>query len=143
MWQMCNPKSEGDVKECAELGKSLNRLSQPVILAVLAASDEPLHGYLIVQRAAASPMFGGKKPDAAGVYRSLKRMEENELVRSEWDTPEEGSAKRIYFLTEKGKGCLRRWIDALACYKLSIEELRVTASAALGISVPDAPQCVH
>lgn len=83
----------------------------------MAASDEPLHGYLIVQRAAASPMFGGKKPDAAGVYRSLKRMEENELVRSEWDTPEEGSAKRIYSLTEKGKGCLRRWIDALACYK--------------------------
>lgn len=142
MWHMCNPKSEDDLKECAELGKSLNRLSQPVILTILAEAGEPLHGYLIVQRAAASPMFGGKKPDAAGIYRALKRMEESELLESVWDTPEEGSAKRMYSLTEKGRGCLRRWIDALACYKLSIEEFRASASAALGIDVPDAPQCV-
>ena len=63
MWHVCNPKSDDDLKQCAELGKSLSRMSQPTILTVLASSAEPLHGYVIVQKAAASPMFGGKKPD--------------------------------------------------------------------------------
>lgn len=102
-----------------------------------------MHGYIIVQKAAASPMFGGKKPDATGIYRALKRMEESGLVTSAWDTPEEGSAKRLFTLTQKGRDCLRRWIDALACYKLTIEELRAEAADALGIDLPDTPVCAH
>lgn len=143
MWSSCYPKSDEDLKECAELGKSLNRLSQPTILTLLAANDKPMHGYIIVQQAAHSPMFGGKKPDATGIYRALKRMEEAELVTSEWETPEEGSAKRLFTLTDKGRHCLRRWIDALACYELTLEELRGQAAQALGIDLPDAPICSH
>lgn len=138
MWSSCHPKSDEDLKECAELGKSLNRLSQPTILTLLAANDKPMHGYIIVQQAAHSPMFGGKKPDATGIYRALKRMEEAELV-----TSEEGSAKRLFTLTDKGRHCLRRWIDALACYELTLEELRGQAAQALGIDLPDAPICSH
>ena len=143
MWSSCHPKSDEDLKECAELGKSLNRLSQPTILTLLAANDKPMHGYIIVQQAAHSPMFGGKKPDATGIYRALNRMEEAELVTSEWETPEEGSAKRLFTLTDKGRHCLRRWIDALACYELTLEELRGQAAQALGIDLPDAPICSH
>ena len=120
-----------------------NRLSQPTILTLLAQSKKPMHGYIIVQQAAASPMFGGKKPDATGIYRALKRMEEGGLVSSVWDTPEEGSAKRLFTLTDKGYRCLRRWIDALACYELTIEELRADAARALDIELPDTPQCAH
>lgn len=143
MWSMCHPKSDEDLNECAALGKSLNRLSQPTILTILAKHDKPMHGYIIVQEAAQSPMFGGQKPDATGVYRALKRMEEAELVTSAWDTPSEGSAKRLFTLTDKGRECLRRWIDALACYRLTLQELRIEASAALGIEVPDTPDCIH
>jgi DNA-binding PadR family transcriptional regulator len=141
MWSVCNPKSDGELKECAVLGKSLSRLSQPTILTVLAEANEPLHGYLIVQRAAASPMFGGNKPDATGVYRTLKAMEEQGLVTSEWATPKAGPAKRTFTLTEAGRATLRRWIDSLACYALSIEELRELAAGALGIDVPPTPVC--
>ncbi len=143
MWSSCHPKSDEDLQECAELGKSLNRLSQPTILTLLAQSEEPMHGNTIVQQAADSPMFGGKKPDATGIYRQLKRMEEAGLITSKWDTPAEGSAKRLFTLTDKGRHCLRRWIDALACYQLTLQELRASASAALGIEVPDAPVCSH
>lgn len=143
MWNSCNPKSEEDLKQCQELGKSLSRLSQPTILTLLAQADEPMHGYKIVQQAANSPMFGGKKPDATGVYRTLKRMEELGFVTSEWDMPEEGSAKRMFSLTNHGRQALRRWIDALACYELTLEELRGQASTALGIDVPPTPECAH
>lgn len=143
MWSGCHPKSDEDLKECSELGKSLSRLSQPTILTLLAQAGEPMHGYSIVQKAALSPMFGGKKPDATGIYRALKRMEDAGLVTSQWATPEEGAARRMFSLTDKGYRCLRRWIDALACYKLTVEELRVCASTALGIDVPPTPTCAH
>ena len=143
MWSSCHPKSDEDLKECAELGKSLNRLSQPTILTLMAKHGAPMHGYIIVQQAAHSPMFGGKKPDATGIYRALKRMEEAGLVTSAWDTPEEGSAKRLFTLTDKGLHCLRRWIDALACYELTLDELRADAADALGIDLPEAPVCSH
>jgi DNA-binding PadR family transcriptional regulator len=141
MWSVCNPKSDGELKECAQLGKTLSRLSQPTILTVLAAAQEPLHGYLIVQRCASSPMFGGKKPDATGVYRTLKQMEAQGLVTAHWNTPTAGPAKRAFKLTPAGQQTLRRWIDSLACYELSIEELRGEASCALGIDVPPTPVC--
>ena len=143
MLGVCNPRTNEELAECATLGKSLSRLSQPTILTLLAATNEPMHGYIIVQMAAKSPMFGGKKPHATGIYRQLKRMEKAGLVESYWETPEEGSAKRMFTLTEQGRTCLRRWIDALACYSLTIEELRACASTALGIDVPPTPYCAH
>jgi DNA-binding PadR family transcriptional regulator len=141
MWSICNPKADGDLKPCAALGKTLSRLSQPTILAILAASEEPLHGYVIVQRAAHSPMFGGNKPDATGVYRTLRQMEEDGLVTSQWETPQAGPAKRSFQLTVTGREALRRWIDSLACYTATINELREMASGALGIDTPPTPVC--
>lgn len=143
MWSSCHPKSEQELSECSQLGKSLSRLTQPSILAVLAKADKPQHGYLIIQEMAGGPMFGGNAPDPTGVYRILKQMENNGYVTSEWDTSESGPAKRCYSLTDEGRACLRRWIDALACYSASIQDLRVIASDALGIDVPEQPICLH
>jgi DNA-binding PadR family transcriptional regulator len=141
MWSVCNPKSDGNLKECASLGKTLSRLSQPTILTILAEATEPLHGYVIVQRAANSPMFGGNKPDPTGVYRTLKAMEEAGLVTSKWNMPTAGPAKRAFTLTDEGRATLRRWIDSLACYRLSIDELRAQAASSLGITTPADPVC--
>ena len=129
------------MNECAVLGKSLSRRTQPSILTVLAAHDAPLHGYAIIQEMAQGPMYGGNAPDPTGIYRILKQMENNGLITSAWDTSDSGPAKRCYELTDEGRACLRRWIDSLACYKASIEELRVLASCALGIEVPGQPIC--
>ena len=141
MWSACHPKSDNEMNECAVLGKSLSRLTQPSILTVLAAHDGPLHGYAIIQEMAQGPMYGGNAPDPTGIYRILKQMENNGLITSAWDTSDSGPAKRCYELTDEGRACLRRWIDSLACYKASIEELRVLASCALGIEVPGQPVC--
>lgn len=141
MWSACHPQSENELNECAQLGKSLSRLTQPSILTVLAASDTPVHGYKIIQEMAAGPMYGGNAPDPTGIYRILKQMENNGLVVSEWDTSESGPAKRCYNLTDDGRACLRRWIDSLACYSASIQDLRTIASDALGIDVPEQPVC--
>lgn len=141
MWSSCHPKSDNEMNECAVLGKSLSRLTQPSILTVLASHEQPLHGYAIIHEMAQGPMYGGSAPDPTGIYRILKQMENNGMVKSEWDLSESGPAKRCYTLTDEGRACLRRWIDSLACYRASIEELRVAASCALDIEVPDQPLC--
>ena len=108
MWSACHPKSDNEMNECAVLGKSLSRLTQPSILTVLAAHDGPLHGYAIIQEMAQGPMYGGNAPDPTGIYRILKQMENNGLITSAWDTSESGPAKRCYELTDEGRACLRR-----------------------------------
>lgn len=42
------------------------------------------------------------KIDSAAIYRSLKDLEQEELVVSEWDTSNSGPAKKYYRITEKG-----------------------------------------
>ncbi|MDR1016279.1 MAG: helix-turn-helix transcriptional regulator [Coriobacteriales bacterium] len=141
MWAACHPKSEGEMAECHELGKSLSKLLQPTILYLLAAADEPLHGYVISQQAADSPMFGGAKPDPTGIYRQLASMEKEGLVASHWDTDKSGPAKKLYRLTDAGRRTLRRWLDSLGCYALTIGELRGAIATSLGIDLPEAPVC--
>ena len=141
MWSACHPKSDNEMNECAVLGKSLSRLTQPSILTVLAVHDGPLHGYAIIQEMAQGPMYGGNAPDPTGIYRILKQMENNGLITSAWDTSESGPAKRCYDMTDEGRRCLRRWIDSLACYSASIQELRREAADALGIETPQLPHC--
>lgn len=141
MWSVCQPKSENDYTECSTMGKSLNRLTQPAILSVLKNEKSSLHGYVIVQKLAETPMYGGKKPDATGVYRTLKQMEKDELVTSAWDTPDIGPAKKGFTITDKGLHTLRRWIDTLACYQAAIQELREMVCESLDIEVPGIPTC--
>lgn len=126
----CAPKSENNYSECKCMGKNLDRLVQPAILSIL--TDGDLHGYMIVQRLTASPMFGGQKPDATGVYRSLKQMEESGYVKSEWETSQSGPARRLFHLTPEGHACIGRWADTLYCYHEAVGELLAMTKVAAG-----------
>jgi DNA-binding PadR family transcriptional regulator len=100
--------------ECACSGKTLARLLQPAVMALLA--QEPLHGYRLVQRLQQMAMFRDNPPDPTGLYRLLKSMEERGLVTSTWDLAERGPAKRRYKLTRSGRTCLRKWSKTLTDY---------------------------
>jgi len=113
-----------DIDQCACTGKTLGRLVQPAIVALLA--EEPLHGYLLVQRLAGMAMFRCQKPDPAGVYRALKAMEKEGIVVSSWDLADHGPAKRCFELTRAGRACLARWTETLEDYAASINDLLLT-----------------
>ena len=134
MWSTCRPKCDNEYAECAQMSKSLSRLMPPAILALLAQED--LHGYVIVQKLADTPMFGGVKPDAGGVYRTLKSMEAEGHVVSTWKTSESGPAKHCFELTDAGRECLYRWTDTLSCYRRAIGELLEFTRGSLGLE-PD------
>jgi len=107
--------------ECPCAGSTLDKLVQPALLIIL--SEGPLHGYGLVERLSQTPMFGGEKPDGAGVYRFLKAMENKGLVAAQWDTSQRGPARRSYEITAAGKRCLCTWLKTLEAYRDGINYL--------------------
>ena len=120
-----------DFSECSCSGKSLGRMLRPAILGVLAGA--PVHGYVVLQRLEELSMYEDSPPDAGGVYRMLKSMQDEGLVESTWETGDSGPAKRRYELTDTGRACLAEWRDTLQSYGEHIKEL----TAMIGTSVEE------
>ena len=87
-----------------------SRWVEPSILLLL--WDQSRHGYELMMDL---PTIGFVKNsiDPGAVYRTLRHLEEAELVTSEWDTEGPGPAKRQYTITELGKNHLQLWADSM------------------------------
>jgi PadR family transcriptional regulator, regulatory protein PadR len=70
---------------------------QPCLLLLLRERAD--HGYELASRL--RPIHDGDG-DAGGVYRALRGLEREGLVRSEWQFSEVGPPRRIYELTPDG-----------------------------------------
>jgi DNA-binding PadR family transcriptional regulator len=66
----------------------------------------------------------GKLPecDVGAVYRGLREMEKNNLVRSSWAKGEKGPAKRVYEITKSGRRRLDEWALIIKERKKSLEK---------------------
>lgn len=117
-----------DFTDCPCTGKTLSRLVRPAMLTLLAR--EPLHGYELRKRCEGLALFHGQPPDAAGLYRALREMEDEGLVLGAWDTPGRGPAKRRYAITLTGQACLSRWKATLTAYRDAIAQLLDMAGTA-------------
>jgi PadR family transcriptional regulator PadR len=78
---------------------------RPCLLLLLAEGAS--HGYELLDQVAA---LGVDRVDPGGLYRCLRAMDEEGLVRSEWEPSTSGPARRTYALTEDG----RDWLHAVA-----------------------------
>lgn len=77
--------------------------------ALLLLKESPAHGYDLLERLAA---FGFAR-DPGGLYRSLRSLEREGLVRSNWLTSENGHERRTYQLTTEGERWLQAWAATL------------------------------
>ena len=50
-------------------------------------------------------------------YRTLRQMERDGMVSSNWDTSEGGPARRVYSITDAGEAYLNRWARSLDQYQ--------------------------
>ena len=87
----------------------IERFVEPALLLLLA--ERPAHGYELVEPV--SELLPGERIDMGNLYRVLRALEEDGLVRSEWDAAEPGPARRRYELTADGRELLRAWVKAL------------------------------
>lgn len=74
----------------------------PYILLLL--SRMSLHGYELNQKLQS---IGFHTLDQRNLYRLLRQLEKDDLVKSEWDTNGNGPAKRCYSITVAGKTYLK------------------------------------
>jgi DNA-binding PadR family transcriptional regulator len=100
---------------------------EPAVLAVLTAG--PIHGYDL--RAALDDVTCGLLvADPGGLYRLLRRMEDDGLVTSAWTEGEHGPQRRTYELTADGCEALASWRPRLLARRHAIDNLlAVTGSA--------------
>jgi PadR family transcriptional regulator PadR len=80
----------------------------PVIL--LALREWNSYGYELMERAAA---FGFEAMNPGTLYRTLRQMEKDGVVKSKWETSKGGPARRMYSITEAGEAYLDFWAEAL------------------------------
>ncbi len=77
-----------------------------------------LHGYEIMKELRAE---FGISCDPGTVYRTLRQLEGNALIRSHWDAHDQGPARRVYELTDLGDQALERWNAALHEYRATLD----------------------
>lgn len=113
--QSKNVEKTGEASQNSR-GKA-GKLIEPCLLLLL--HEKPSHGYDLIDKLVE---FGFEEdaPDPGTVYRNLRRMEEEGLVKSTWITEGPGPAKRLYEVTPKATELLGTWVKEV---EKSIERL--------------------
>ncbi|MDP9376326.1 MAG: helix-turn-helix transcriptional regulator [Actinomycetota bacterium] len=81
---------------------------RPCVLLLL--RESPAHGYDLVERLRA---FGFSGEDPGRLYRTLRTLEGEGLVRSAWEPSAHGPDRRIYAVTGSGMEALHQVVPAL------------------------------
>jgi PadR family transcriptional regulator, regulatory protein PadR len=81
---------------------------RPCLLLLL--SERTAHGYDLLEQL---PALGVAQADPGGLYRTLRAMEQEQLVTSWWEPSEAGPARRTYQITHEGKEWLHAWAGTL------------------------------
>jgi DNA-binding PadR family transcriptional regulator len=89
-----------------------------VVVASLAALRRPDYGYALLQRLTGL----GFPVDANTLYPLLRRLEEQGLLTSEWNT-EESRPRKFYRTSDEGETVLHRLLDDLAAVQTSMTGL--------------------
>ncbi|MFG3599595.1 PadR family transcriptional regulator [Micromonospora chersina] len=89
-----------------------------VVVASLVALRRPDYGYALLQRLAAH----GFPVDANTLYPLLRRLEEQGLLTSEWNT-EESRPRKFYRTSDDGEAVLGRLLDDLTAVQTSVNQL--------------------
>ncbi len=88
----------------------------PVILLTLRELNS--YGYELMERTAA---FGFEAMNPGTLYRTLRQMEKEGVVESEWETSKGGPARRMYTITDAGEAYLDFWAQALEQYQRNMD----------------------
>ncbi len=88
-------------------GFKIERFLQPCLLLLLSLGSS--YGYELLEEIRRE-WFQNEALDPGLVYRSLRKMEAEGLVGSEWVIGESGPARRMYVITEEGRRVLGAWV---------------------------------
>ena len=90
---------------------NLYRFVEPVVLLLLKQKGQS-YGYDLAGSLQEHALTDAEVERAA-LYRTLRQLEMNGKVTSEWDTDQSGPARRVYRLTTEGEAHLEEWATVL------------------------------
>lgn len=88
-------------------GRQERYIQASILLGLVYA---PSYGYELISTIQSFGFIEGTAPPGM-IYRHLRQMEDDNMVRSEWETKQAGAAKRIYTITDEGREVLELWIQ--------------------------------
>ncbi len=113
---------ERKTKSRAPVGQGADGLARPrswveaVILLTL--REWNTYGYDLMKRAAT---LGFEAMNPGTLYRTLRQMEKNGVVKSKWETSKGGPARRMYSITDAGEAYLQFWAKSLEQYQRNLD----------------------
>jgi PadR family transcriptional regulator len=91
-----------------EVRARVERFSEPAVLLLL--REKSAHGYELLEQL---PDLTGERVDMGNLYRFLRLLETEGIVRSQWQDDLPGPSKRTYELTDEGRALLDEWAHSL------------------------------
>lgn len=114
-----NCRRHGRERPCSCAMGNLYRFVEPLILFFLKKKGVS-HGYDLVSEINEHSLTDSLIEPGA-LYRNLRRLEENGLVESSWDTAGSGPARRYYRLTLAGEEHLTEWVEIIDQLSVSMK----------------------
>lgn len=106
----------GEPMSTDSLGALPKNFLRPCLLLLL--RERPAHGYDLLERLRS---FGFARDDPGRLYRALRSLEEDGLVRSAWEKSLSGPDRRIYELTRSGGKALHEQAKIIASVTETLE----------------------
>jgi poly-beta-hydroxybutyrate-responsive repressor len=104
---------------------NLYRFVEPVLLFLLKRKQRA-YGYELSSDLAEYALTDAEI-EIGALYRTLRQLEKNGFVASEWDTAKSGPARRQYMLTQAGDEHLEEWVRVLEHLAQSMAKFVETA----------------
>src|ERR687884_571721 len=108
----------GEAREPGHRGVEARPRNWLVPVILLSLREWNSYGYELMERAAA---FGFEAMNPGTLYRTLRQMEKNGVVKSTWETSKGGPARRVYSITDAGEAYLDFWAQALEQYRRNMD----------------------
>ena len=105
------PKHGGEHSCTCAMG-NLYRFIEPVLLLMLHEKGHS-YGYELSETLSEYALTNAQIERAA-LYRTLRTLEENGHVTSNWETDTAGPARRVYSLTKSGQRHLQEWSEVMS-----------------------------
>lgn len=106
----CQGEGAGRMPCCRRRGGGGGALVEPAALAALLYADG--YGY-DMRKTILERTDGAIDVDVGGMYRSLRRLEEEGAVVSRWSEDASGPRRREYELTEVGVQLAEQWLEVM------------------------------
>lgn len=110
----------GKASCCGNKGYGMDRFMEVCLFLLL--REGAMHGYGLAEQL---PPFGFSLEDLniGTLYRTLRKMEQEGFVVSDWQEGQQGPKKRVYSITAEGEKNLEEWIQILRYRKTRIEKV--------------------